>query len=317
MIRRTVTMIFCSAAVLLAGGGGKADSVIYQTEDVQWSTYPSAQAVKAFAFNGAILWYTDGATFKSLNALKKKLSEEPSVAGVNPADVTCMAADNAGAFWFGTQTGLVMMTAKTNTRFTAQTGLADDGVLCISAAGAKVWIGTAKGASNYSAGAWRTYTSKDGLIDDKIKCICTDDPGRTWFGTEKGMSSFDGGAWKSYSMKTGMSWNDTRALGFDRKTNVVWAAVGESDINSWDGKEWRQYLGIQSGITSIMADTKSRIWFGHEGGLIKFNGDEWVGDAGKLGITISQVSQMLRDAEGNLWFGAEKGVIKMTNPYLH
>jgi len=316
MLRHAAMLIFGSAAVLLAEGG-KADSVVYQTEDVQWNTYPSAQAVKAFAFDGTTLWYTDGVAFKSLNTAKKRLSEAPSVAGVNPADVTCMAADNAGAFWFGTQTGVVMMTAKANTRFTAQSGLADDGVLCIAGVGARVWVGTAKGASCYSAGAWKTYTSKDGLIDDKINCICTDDPGRTWFGTQKGISSFDGGMWKSYSMKTGLSWNNTQALGFDRKAGILWAAVGESDINAWDGKEWRQYISIQAGITSILVDTQSRIWFGHEGGLVKFNGDEWVNDPGKLGVTVSQVNQMLRDAQGNLWFGTEKGVVKMMNPYPH
>jgi ligand-binding sensor domain-containing protein len=96
---------------------------------------------------------------------------------------------------------------------------------------------------------------------------------------------------------------------------VVWAAVGEKDVNSYDGKSWNVFMEIQPGITSIMADSHSRIWFGSETGLIKFNDEEWVSDPGKLGVPAAQVYQMYCDEGGNQWFANENGVLRMDNPY--
>jgi ligand-binding sensor domain-containing protein len=116
-------------------------------------------------------------------------------------------------------------------------------------------------------------------------------------------------------MKNGLSWNDTKALAYDAKKNMIWAAVGDKDMNAYDGKSWKVFMEVGDGIVAIMADTQSRIWISTATGLMKFNGDEWVTDPQKIGITAAQVTQMQCDDKGNLWFGMESGVLKLDNPY--
>ena len=116
-------------------------------------------------------------------------------------------------------------------------------------------------------------------------------------------------------MKKGLSWNDVKALAQDSRKNVIWAAVGEKDVNCFENGKWNTYMEIQPGITSIMVDTQSRIWFGSETGLLKFNGDEWISDPKQLGIPAAQVFSLHRDNGGNLWFAMESGVVRLANPY--
>jgi ligand-binding sensor domain-containing protein len=104
-------------------------------------------------------------------------------------------------------------------------------------------------------------------------------------------------------------------MGYDDRKKMLWAAVGENDVNAWDGKKWKVYMSIESGITSILCDTQSRIWFGSETGLIKFNGEEWITQAEKIGVSMAQVTNMYRDSAGNMWFASDQGVMKLLNPY--
>jgi ligand-binding sensor domain-containing protein len=74
-------------------------------------------------------------------------------------------------------------------------------------------------------------------------------------------------------------------------------------------------MQIQEGITCIMTDTQSRIWFGHAEGLFKYNGFEWVYDPKKVSVPATSVAAMYRDSKGDLWFGLDTGILHMTNPY--
>jgi ligand-binding sensor domain-containing protein len=74
-------------------------------------------------------------------------------------------------------------------------------------------------------------------------------------------------------------------------------------------------MEIQPGITTIMVDSQSRIWFGHPAGLIKFNGDDWISDPKQLGVPAASVYQLYCDEKGNMWLATENGVIFRANPY--
>ena len=95
----------------------------------------------------------------------------------------------------------------------------------------------------------------------------------------------------------------------------VWAAVGEKDVNCFDGQKWNVFMDIQRDIVAIMVDSQSRIWFGSPAGLIKFNGDDWVSDPKLLGVPSAPAYQLFCDEKGNMWFGLETGVVFRTNPY--
>jgi ligand-binding sensor domain-containing protein len=206
----------------------------------------------------------------------------------------------------------------TFTTYTAGKSLVSDAVNVIyPTRDGSVWIGTDNGLSVYKSGTWQTYTTKQGLAGDQVKAMVSDGRGALWVGTAKGISVFDGAKWTSYTMAMDkcLSWNDTKALAYDPRTKTIWAAVGEKDVNSFNGTSWSVFMEIADGIMSIMTDSQSRVWFGMATGLLKFNGDEWISDQKKLGVPAIMVTQMYRDNGGNLWFASEKGVIFVTNPY--
>jgi ligand-binding sensor domain-containing protein len=317
--------LFCSvlvfaAASLFAGQkhDTKVDSMVYET-GAEWRIYSTEAAVKSFYVQKDLLWFvTEKGVGWMVMASMKKTDQQlfTEIAGIAGADATCCAIDAGNVAWVGTKSGLAMRTKDSFKLFTKDNGLSDNVVnKILPVRGSGLWIATDNGVTQYQSGTWKVFTAKDGLAGDNVRDIVGGADGALWFGTNKGISCYEAGKWTSYNMKSGLSWNDTRALAYDSKTNTLWAAVGEKDVNRFDGKEWKVFMDVADGATALMADTHSRIWLAYSGGLMKFNGDEWVSDPQKIGITAAQVSQMFRDDKGNLWFGMEKGVMKLNNPY--
>ncbi|MBN2035488.1 MAG: hypothetical protein JW768_01980 [Chitinispirillaceae bacterium] len=334
MIRRLLLIVAaCSLAIAAApkqqkqaeaekakgsqSGEVKADSMVYD-KPTEWRVYSVDGAAKAFAVSGENLWCATESEVAliSMRGKRSDVVRFKKLGTMPAAGIAAIAIDGKDGIWFGGPEGLALKNGDQVTVFTSANGLADNTVnaLAVAANGA-VWVGTDKGASVYSNGSWKKYTKKDGLVSNKIQAICAGKRGTVWLGTDKGISVYSGVKWSSYTMKNGMSWNDTKALAYDENNGVLWAAVGEKDVNSFDGKKWNVYMEIQSGITSIMVDTHSRKWFGSETGLIKFNDDEWITDPAKLGVPAAQVYQIYCDANGNHWFANESGVVRLDNPY--
>jgi ligand-binding sensor domain-containing protein len=319
-MRMTGIMLAVIALPLIAGSQRhetKVDSMSYET-GAEWKIYSTGGAVKAFALNNNLIWSVTEAGVMALNTVAKKgeMQTYKDLGGIPAADATSIAVDNSGVLWVGTKAGLAMKTKDSFKVFTKDKGLSDNMINKILPGRAgKLWVATDNGVSLFQNGAWTVYTSKDGLAGDKVRDIIMGPNGTVWFGTNKGISCLDGTTWTTHNMKNGLSWNDTKALGFDTKTGKVWAAVGEKDINAYDGKTWKVFMDVGDGIVAIMVDTQSRVWISTATGLMKFNGDEWLTDPQKIGITAAQVTQMFRDDKGNLWFGMESGVLKLDNPY--
>lgn len=297
----------------------KVDTMTYET-GAEFRIYSTDAAVKSFAVIKDLLWFVTekGAGWMNMASMKKGADQQSfaDIGGIAGADATCCAIDASNVAWVGTKSGLAMRAKDAFKIFSKDNGLADNAVnKILFIRGQGLWIATDNGVTLYQNGTWKSFTSKDGLAGDKVHDIVAGKSGAVWFGTNKGISCYNGGAWTNYTMKNGLSWNDTKALAVDPRTGAVWAAVGDKDVNRFDGKEWKVFMDVADGITALMADTQSRIWLSYSGGLMKFNGEEWISDPQKVGITAAQVSQMFRDDKGNLWFGMEKGVLKLNNPY--
>ena len=310
-------MCLTSTTFAAQRGESKVDSIVYD-QGMQWKTFPSDKAVKAFAVQKDILWIATESGLHSINMLKGGDKKDLSTIGsISATSVSSLAVDASGTLWVGTASGVAMKTKDGFKIFSKDNGLPDSKVNAVVAAkNGKVWVGTEGGVGCYQGGAWNAYTVDKGLCGAKVRGIAIDNNNVVWIGTDKGISAFDGAKWTTHSMNNGLSWNDTKAIACDPKTNIIWAAVGDKDVNSYDGKSWKQYMEVVEGtIKCIMSDTQSRIWLGTSGGLVKFNGEEWVSDQQKIGIPANQATEMLCDGQGNLWFGMEKGVMRVANPY--
>jgi len=328
MLKKVCLVTFVCAVSLFAAGKDKglakeknlddvkADSMVYD-QPTEWRIFNANGPVIAFAVQRDVLWYATESGVSSIGIKRNDVTNYPKLGSIPSTEVTSMAVDGSGRVWIGGKNGVAYKGEKDKefTVITAGKGIPDNSVNAIAAGSGEVWVGTDNGAACYQNGSWKTFTTANGMTSGKVQCVAVDSRGNAWCGTDKGISMYDGAKWTAYNMKKGMSWNDTKAIAVDNRKNMVWAAVGEKDVNSFDGKTWSTYMEIQGGLTSIMTDSQSRIWFGSMTGLIKFNGDEWINDPKVLGIPAAQITQMYKDDGGNLWFGMESGVLRFNNPY--
>lgn len=319
MKKNIMAGIVCCAAISLFAsqkGETKVDSIVYD-QGMQWRIFSSPQAVKAFAVQKDVLWFATESSLHSMNMVRNSDAQEYKTIGSVPAtEITTCASDFSNNVWIGTTNGIAIKIKDGFKFFTKENGLPDNTINAIvPLKNGKIWVGTNGGACVYQAGAWTAYTADKGLCGNKVRAIAVDKDNTVWMGTEKGISALSGNQWTTHTMKNGLSWNDTKALACDPRTNIIWAAVGDKDVNSYNGKEWKVFMEVADGIRCIMIDTQSRIWLSTASGIAKFNGEEWITEQQKIGIPANQISQMYRDDQGNLWFGMEKGVLRLANPY--
>lgn len=292
-----------------------ADSIVYE-KPTEWKVFASGAPVSAFALQKEYLWYITKDNLVSSSLKKSEVAKYPKLGSIPATDLTCIAVDQSGRIWVGGKNGIAVKNGATFTNYTAETVLPDNSVNAIVIGNdGSVWVGTDNGVGVFQNETWKFYKSADGLASDNASAMVVDNNGAIWIGSDKGISVYSDGSFAIHNMKKGMSWNAVKALAVDPKTNLIWAAVGDKDVNSFDGATWKTYMDIQSDLSSIMVDTHSRVWFGSASGIIKFNGEEWISDPKQLGIPANQVNAMVRDHGGNLWFAMENGVVRLSNPY--
>ena len=294
----------------------KDEGQSFGNNQMVWRLYDAGGPAVAFGVAPTTVYYSSGTEVGTIDGTKpgsRKALVLP--AGFAPDGVASIAWDGKSV-WFGGKSGVAQLVAGKWTVYSEATGLPSGEVRRIRCQeGGDVWCATSAGVAVFRNGAWKSYTSADGLCSDDVRDIAFDKGGVVWFATAKGLARFDGTKWSKQDMASGMSDNDCHALVVDSRDGVVWVACGEQDVNSLESGTWNTYMDIQKGIRCIMADTQSRIWFGFEGGLIKYNGEEWLTDPKKVGVNAASVHELYKDKNGDLYFGTEKGVILLKNPY--
>jgi hypothetical protein len=281
--------------------------------------------VKAFAVTRDAIWYATEEIvvcqpMKNGNPFGNP-QQYPKLGSISSAGATGIAVDQRGDVWVSCEAGVAVSRGKAVTSYaSADGGIPEGKVLAVAAGtGGDVWIGTENGAARFNGSSWTKYTTGDGLPSNKVQALVANPSrGEVYLGTNKGLSVYNGTSFQNYNAKNtgsnGLEWNDVKVLAKEPSTDVIWMTDGPKNINCFDGKNWKRFPEVQDGITSIMNDTR-RTWFGHEGGVLRFNGEEWTSDKNMHGVTAEQVFAMQRDSEGNLCFGMEKGVMILSNPY--
>jgi len=60
-------------------------------------------------------------------------------------------------------------------------------------------------------------------------------------------------------------------------------------------------------VTSILQDRKGHLWFGTDGGVSRYDGEEFTPFTTDHGLAHDTVTSILQDREGHLWFGTWGG----------
>jgi ligand-binding sensor domain-containing protein len=296
-----------------------AREVIHEKPNT-FSIIASRSPVKAFVVLKNEVWYATDEIVVCQPKNTKTHQQFAKLGNIPSTGVTSMAVDAQGNVWIGCEAGVAVNRGKTITSYTSADGIPEGKVLAVaSGTGGDVWIGTENGAARFSGSSWTKYSTSDGLPSDRVQAIVANPSrGEVYLGTNRGLSVYNGSSFQNYNAKNsgsnGLEWNDVKVLAKEPATDVIWMTDGPRNLNSFDGKNWKRYVEIQEGITSIMNDTR-RTWFGYEGGVLRFNGEDWASKKEEHGVTAEQVYAMQRDADGNLCFGMEKGVMILSNPY--
>jgi ligand-binding sensor domain-containing protein len=314
MVRKILCICMMITACIYAQD--VVDSMDIGDNTMEWRSFLTDAPAVAFAKSGNLLWY---ATAAGVGAYTIDRNDKVPITGLGKMStqgVTAIVADRSGV-WLGSQEGIAYTkSGKKFKNYTKKDGLAANAITCMHVArNGTVWAGTKKGVSAYSVGSWKSYTTAQGLCGNDIRDITSNSGGRVFFATNAGIAIYKTGEWKKFNENTGLSSNNVKAVAWDERKGYLWAAVGESDINSFNGKEWDDFMDVQEGITCIMVDTQSRVWVGSLTGIIKYNGFEWVYDQAKMPFPAQVCNSMYRDSRGNLWYAIDTGVMFLNNPY--
>ena len=184
-----------------------------------------------------------------------------------------------------------------------------------------LWVGTEKSGIDYWDGkSWRTYTTQNGLPSNEIFELIVDNDNNVWAGTWEGVAKFDGLAWSvPYSVKNDTIFNNhVHAILIDQNKNIwighinrgisllrysdsKWVHI--TDENGLGGNEIRRI------VTRKETASSESVWVATaDGGISKFENDQWVVYTVKNGLPSNTVYTVAVDKYNRVWAATAGGV---------
>jgi signal transduction histidine kinase/ligand-binding sensor domain-containing protein len=200
-----------------------------------------------------------------------------------------MYEDQEGAFWFGTENGVVRYKGGVRTHFTTKDGLAgDDTKVIIGDDAGGLWLGSYGGLTHFRDGRFTARTEADGLPGNTVRVLKQDADGTLWIGTyDSGLGRFKDGNFTRYTTKEGLFDNGVFQI-LEDDFGWMWMSCNRG-IYRVRKEELNDFAeGKISTITSVA--------FGKSDGMenVECNGGRW--PAG------------IKARDGKLWFPTMGGV---------
>ena len=186
-----------------------------------------------------------------------------------------------------------------------------------------LWIGTAGGGLNrVRDGEVTTFTSADGLAHDIVLTLAQGVEGDIWMGTVAGgISRIRGEDVRTYTQADGLISLQTTVIHADGQGGF-WLGTNGSGVQRWspDGMSevYARTEGLPSEfITSLLLDSRDRLWIGTRGGLA-------VQEAGEVrvigepdGMHTEGVNALFEDASGSIWAATMQGLVRIRDGTVH
>jgi len=120
--------------------------------------------------------------------------------------VKTMCEDREGAYWIGSEGGVVRYKNGVAIHYTTKDGLvADDTKVIVPDLEGGVWLGGEAGLTHYNNGKFTAWTEKAGLAGAAVQGLKQDDDGTLWIGTyDSGLARFKDGRFTRYTTKDGL-----------------------------------------------------------------------------------------------------------------
>lgn len=219
-------------------------------------------------------------------------------------NILCMAIDDNGTKWFGTDQGLVQFNGENWKLYSKElypnfTGNRVNDLIFESYGNQSLlWIATENGISllDITNSEYPTFsipynTDNSGLVDDSVNVLTVDLGHAKWFGTFNGLSNIYNDIWSTYSTQN--YWIDhDRVVSLDSGPDSMVYIGTEGDGVS------RLKIDPVDGITSASALNTTYTGF-----------DE----PGEGNLRSNNVYSILIEENGNQWFGTDVGVALHTS----
>ncbi len=194
--------------------------------------------------------------------------------------IQAVLADREGAFWIGTNTGLVRWSKGKIARFPVTDPLASTSILALMEdREGDLWVGTeTAGLDILRDQRFRTLDTRDGLPSDRITTVVEDAAGMLWAGTQS-----DG----------------VMALRRDESTPSGWRVARTLTVEN----------GMVSDVVlSLAAAPNGDLWVGTPDGLNRIHGNHIDVYTSADGLPDDFIRSLLVDANGSLWIGTRRGL---------
>jgi len=185
---------------------GAAGEGLFRLKDGTFTNYHNASAnyiSSIYQDRAGQLWINGAWRFDD-GRFVRGISEEvlPDSSGF----IWTMYEEREGAFWFGTESGVVRYQNGTATRYTTNDGLAgDDTKVIIGDAAGGLWLGSYGGLTHYKDGHFTAWRERDGLPGNTVRALYQDDDGTLWIGTyDGGLGRFKEGRFTRYTTNDGL-----------------------------------------------------------------------------------------------------------------
>ncbi len=267
--------------------------------------------------------YSDGIYEYKLGVNNKltNIAHLASSNGLIHNTVLSVTEDNAGNFWFGTDSGVSKFNGKIFINYTKANGLINNNINCIEKdKDGNMWFGTDSGISKFNGENFINLTTQQGLVNNKINVITADSSGTIWVGTQHGLSKYElhenGGqpGFTNYTKANGLSDNNIITITED-PTGNIWLGTGRGGICKYNRNFLTKYaasLGLTgTQVNAITQDNKGNFWFGtKDGGVSEYDGKNFMNYTTKQGLADNDVYSILQDKTGNIWFGCMGAISK-------
>jgi len=259
---------------------------------------------------------------------------DPNTANSFLGSPTGVIEDSNGDLWLGTHYGLARChNGQWQPINTTTSPLPTNNINCLTVdVQDRLWLGVYDplynifGIVKKAGDDWTFYNNVENPIPNPvIRLISSDANGKIWFTTEnqtymnETITSFDGQTWESYTYTDGSIPSvNISALKTDAANNL-WAAVKlrntqEYALLKYNGSSWIQIPCPQYRVLDIEFDSAGNMWLASNGGLIRYDGNDFqIYATYNSGLPNNFVQCLAIDSDNAVWMGMSNGLAKFYN----